>query len=389
VTLTTLLAALAVLLALPLGAAAAPARDQLLAWKGEEQIFGYSHMSKIFSTKLIKRGPDIQNLPSGTPLMVRYELGSESGSIEDFMARNHVAALLVASHGKLVIERYGLGQTAATRWTSFSVAKSLTSTLIGVAIKEGHIGSINDPISRYIGELKNTAYEPVTIAQLMEMRTGVEWNEDYSDRNSDAWWLAREFASDRGRLVSYMAKKKRIAPPGSVFNYNTGETNLAGILVSRAVGEPISQYLSERIWSRIGTESDAYWVATGGLEVGGCCISMRPRDYLRFALFFLHEGSIEGKPILPPNWREQATTAYTQHAFGSVGYGWFWWPRADASYEAIGIFGQSVQTDPKAELVVVTLSAWPDADWQEGYARQEAFFTAVRAAVPASSPEPP
>jgi CubicO group peptidase (beta-lactamase class C family) len=209
----------------------------------------------------------------------------------------------------------------------------------------------------------------------------VQWNEDYEDRNSDAWWLVHEFADDRADLVAHMAAKHRAAPAGTVFNYNTGETNLAGILVARATGIPISRYLSEKIWSKAGMESDAYWLTTGGTEVGGCCISIRLRDYARFGLFFMHGAKVDGRSILPTHWIRDATTRHTEKVFDHFGYGYFWWVRSDRSYEAIGIYGQSIFLDPASDLVVVTLSAWPRADWQEGYARQAAFLDAVQAGL--------
>lgn len=363
-------------------AGAAPQRDQLLAWKGQDQVQGYAHMDQVFSTKEIKRGASVRPLPFGKPLeSVTYHFDAESGGIDEFMQRNRVAALLVVSHGKIVLEHYGLGQSARTRWTSFSVAKSVTSTLVGAAIRDGFIKSVNEPIAKYIPELAHSAYAEVTIAQLLEMRSGVAWNENYQDRNSDAWWLSQEFANDKGRLVEYMAARKRVAPAGSVFNYNTGETNLAGVLVGRAVGKPISRYLSEKIWSRAGMQSDAYWITTGGLEVGGCCISMPARDYARFGLFFMHGAKIGNEAVVPDGWVDEATNAYTKNIFADFGYGYFWWPRADHSYEAIGIHGQALFLDPKADLVVVTLSAWPTADWEEGYKRNGAFIEAVRSAV--------
>jgi len=357
---------------------AAPTAGQLLAWQGTDQVFGYSHMNEVFKTRPIKRGARLRDLPRAQEVALHYTLGQETGDAAEFVARNHVAAVLVVSHGKIVLERYGLGQSEKTRWVSFSVAKSVTSTLIGAAIRDGKIGSVDDPLTRYVPELKNSAYDGVTLAQLLEMRTGVEWTEDYEDRNSDAWWLSQDFAADRNGLIEHLLTQRRVAEPGSRFNYNTGETNLAGIVLGRAVGRPISEYLSQKIWTKIGAEADANWVSSGGLEVGGCCISMRARDYARFALFFMHGGVAGGEQVLPPDWTRKATVPYTPAAVRDRGYGWFWWPSADGSYEAIGVFGQSILIDPKAELVVVLLSAWPHAGWKEGQERRDAFLKAVR-----------
>jgi CubicO group peptidase (beta-lactamase class C family) len=318
---------------------------------------------------------------SSKPLDFEYFDLHEAGTIDDYLERNHVAGLLVVSHGEIVLERYGLGQTAEDRWTSFSVAKSITSTLLGAAIRDGHISAVTDPITKYLPELKGSAYEGVTIADALEMRSGVRWNEDYANPDSDVGRLANAIAHDRDTLVQSMAALPREAAPGSRFLYKTGESDLIGIIVARATGKPLAQYLSEKIWAPFGMERDAVWITTGGTEVGGCCISMTLRDYARFALFFLANGTVGTEQMLPPGWNREATKRYTRSVFDGFGYGYQWWPHRDGSYYALGIFGQSIFIDPARQLIVVTLSAWPAAEWEEGSARRESFLIAVRRAT--------
>jgi CubicO group peptidase (beta-lactamase class C family) len=268
------------------------------------------------------------------------------------------SGILVLKDGKIILERYGLGRGPDDRWTSFSVAKSVTSTLIGAAIRDGKIHSLDDPVTRYISELKGSAYEGVTVRELLTMTSGVKWNEDYTDPNSDVAKVGLSILEPGvNPVVSYMRKLPREAKPGSKFVYKTGETDLAGILLSNAVGKPLAEYLSEKIWKPYGMEQDAIWVQdVAGHERGGCCISMTLRDYGRFGEFMLDGGTAGGKVVLPAGWIKDATAAHVR----DPPYGYFWWV-IPGGFEGEGIFGQTVSVLPKDRLVVVINSAWPGA----------------------------
>jgi CubicO group peptidase (beta-lactamase class C family) len=287
--------------------------------------------------------------------------------------------------GKIVLERYGMGRTAHERWTSFSVAKSMTATLVGAAIKDGYIKSLEDPVTAYIPELKSSGYEGVTVRQLITMTSGVKWNEDYTDPKSDV--AQAGFSTDTPGLnpiVSYMRKLPRETAPGAKFVYKTGETDLAGILVSNAVGKPLSQYLSEKIWAPYGMEQDAIWVDdVAGHERGGCCLSMTVRDYARIGQFMLEGGQAGGKPVVPDGWVADATTAHVKFPPGSgveTGYGYFWWI-IPGGYAAEGIFGQQIFIYPDDHLVIAINSAWPVASAAEMWKSQQAFAEAIREAA--------
>src|SRR6201999_619295 len=233
------------------------------------------------------------------------------------------------------------GRTEKDRWTSFSVAKSVTSTLIGAAIKDGYIKSLDSQVATYLPELKGTAYDGVTVGDLITMRSGVKWNENYSDPKSDIgqFSLQPKRADGMDPIEAYMAKLPRAHKPGTVFHYDTGETDLAGILVARATKKHLADYLSEKIWSKIGAEQDAVWMLdTAGYEHGGCCISMTLRDYARFGLFFMHGGVANGEQVLPAGWVKAASKQQVKSDEGDLGYGYFWWIHPDGTYEAEGIF---------------------------------------------------
>ena len=181
-------------------------------------------------------------------------------------------------------------------------------------------------------------------------------------------------------MVSYMRKLPRENPPGAVFNYNTGETDLAGVLVANATGQSLSAYASEKIWKPYGMERDAIWMLDpSGRERGGCCISMTLRDYGRVGQFMLEGGMAGGKAVVPEGWVAQATSAQIDN--GDAGYGYFWWMNRDGAYQASGIFGQSITTYRDDGLVIVINSAWPQATGRDLSLARSALLTAIHAAA--------
>jgi CubicO group peptidase (beta-lactamase class C family) len=367
-------------LALAAGTPELPPPTGFLFWTPAQQRIGYRNIEKIFPTRTVKRGATVFELPSdAATLTVSYQYQGAQWNTEKFMQANHVAGLLVIQHGKIKLERYGLGQTAHDRWTSFSVGKSVTSTLIGAAIKDGAIKSLESPIVEYIPALKGSAYDGVTVRQLLTMTSGVKWNEDYADPKSDVNQFALGAPGPDGEnpIVGYMKKLPREAPPGSKWVYKTGESDLMGVLLARATHKHPGDYLSEKIWSKYGMERDAVWMLDqSGDELGGCCISMTLKDYGRFGLFFMQGSKIDGVSILPNGWTAEATRAQVPH------YGFQWWVKQDdGSYDAEGIFGQTIHIDPKQDLVIVTNSAWPTADDDKYWNNGGAYFAAVADAL--------
>lgn len=354
-----------------------PKAEGLLRWSGDDQVAGFRNIEAIFPTRVVKRGRTVKPLPLA-PEQIRpvYRLGDESGSVDDYMARDRVAGLLVISKGRIVLEKYGQGQKPTDHWISFSIAKSVTSTLLGAAIKDGKIKSVDDLVTTYIPELKGSAYDGVTLRQVLAMRSGAQWNEDYVDPNSDVGRIAASMATNKGdSLIALMAGRARAAAPGSRFLYSTGESNMVGIIVSRAVGEPLADYLSRKIWAPYGMESDASWLTDGGTEIGGCCLNMTLRDYGRFGQFILDGGVVGGESILPPGWIADATSS--QSGPGEIPYGYQWWIPRPGTYAALGIFGQAIYTNPARGLIIVQLGAWPTATGQQLSERRLAFVAAV------------
>jgi CubicO group peptidase (beta-lactamase class C family) len=315
----------------------------------------------IAKTRIISAGKDVYPLPEGKPL----DVGSD---VDAYMKDQRAAGLLIIQDGKIRLEKYGLDFSANGRWTSFSVAKSITSTLVGAAIKDGYIRSINDKVSDYIPDLKGSVYDDVMIKQLLTMTSGAKWNEDYADPKSDVALFDKQKPEPGVDVtVSYMRKLKREAPPGTKWVYKTGEANLVGVLVSSATKKKLSDYLSEKIWRPFGMEQNASWIlGTTGHEISGCCVQASTRDFARFGLFILGGGNAGGKAVLPDGWIAAATMKHADTDRVGYGYGYQWWTMNEGSYTARGIFGQGIFIDPKRKLIIASNSNWPQASDSQG-----------------------
>ena len=276
-------------------------------------------------------------------------------SIEDFIQAFKVAGLIVIRDGKILHESYNFGNNEESRWVSFSVTKSVTSMLLGAAIKDGFINSVKEPLVYYLPQLKGSHYEDVSIEQILHMSSGVAWNEDYNDPKSD---VSIASALNSSKLYDYLSSLGASSKPGSKFNYNTAETNLIGGLVRSAIGNNLSGYLEKKIWKPFGMEFDANWLLDYdyNLELGGCCISATLRDYARIGIFALNNGILKNRiNILPEKWMEQSTTPSPNLEY----YGYQWWLDGSDynSFYADGIFGQFIWIDPDSKTIVVMHSA--------------------------------
>ncbi|MBU0747783.1 MAG: beta-lactamase family protein [Gammaproteobacteria bacterium] len=305
-------------------------------------------------------------------------------NVDTYMAEQRSAALLILHDGKVRLERYGLGFDKDGRWTSFSVAKSFTSTLVGAALKDGFIQSLDDKVSAYIPDLKGSAYDDVSVRQLLTMTSGVRWNENYGDPNSD---VARfnNHTPEAGvdALVSYMRQLPREAPAGTRWLYSTGETNLVGILVSQATKKPLADYLAEKVWQPVGMEQQATWLLNKtGQEISGCCLQASARDFARFGQFILNSATVNGQSIVPDGWMADATTSRTPIGQPGRGYGYQWWTYDTGSFSARGIFGQGIFIDPARKLVIVSNANWAGgASEPVAFQGREAFYRTVQKAV--------
>jgi CubicO group peptidase (beta-lactamase class C family) len=357
--------------------------ESSFAWNQAELELGLANWDDVFPGREVPRGTVVRELPSGDSLSSFSDGGTFEDELDRFIAEQKVAGLIVVHEGKVRLERYGLGHTVTGRWTSQSMAKSFTSTLVGAAVKDGFISSIDDRVTTYIPDLAGSAYDEVTIRHLMTMTSGVRWNEDYTDPTSDiAQFYAVEPEPGIDATVSYMRGLERESEPGTQWVYKTGETHLLGVLVSSATGQRLSEYLSSKIWQPYGMEQSASWsIDRTDHELAGCCLQATLRDYARYGQLVLEEGRIDGRSIVPEGWFEEATRTQVEFGVDGRGYGYQWWTADDQTFSAIGIHGQLIHIDRERELVVVLNSAWPTATDPTRSSAQGELLSAIRAAI--------
>ena len=352
--------------------------EKELFWTPEQQVAGYRNMDRISWTRAIPAGNDPYPLPTDLQDLDDVEITTDelSMTVADYVRTRNVAGLIVVKNGEVVYERYELGNTEESRWLSYSVAKSVTSLLVGAAIKDGYIKSVDEPVSDYLPRLKNSSYDESTIRHVLQMSSGVEWTEVYDDPKSDintVTWPTLE-------LYEYLRNKPRSARPGELYNYNTAETNLVGTLLRSAIGNNLSTYLSEKVWKPFGMEHDAYWVLSeeGGGEFGGSGLNATLRDYARIGLFAMRNGLLRnGESVLPDGWMAKSTTPSS----GFEEYGYLWWLHGNGAYAAAGIFGQGIYINPQENLVVAIHSARENATRPEDWILQNALYDAFRDAL--------
>ena len=337
----------------------------------DKAVRTYSNTELIFPTRVIKAGSKPSPLFLSDKPLTKLQFNSEGKTYDlpDYVALNRMVGLLVLKDGKIAYEHYDFGATPNTHWMSMSVAKSFVSTLVGAAIKDGYISSLNDPITKYLPQLSGGAYEGVSVRDLLMMASGVKWNETYTDPSSDRRKLLElQIASNKqGAIFDVMKTLSKASEPGKNFNYSTGETVLIGELVQAATKMPLADYLSKKIWAPIGMQSNGLWWldSPGGHEVGGSGILAVLRDFGRFGQFILDGAKVNGQSIVPDGWLAEAGSAKPLTGVpGKNGYGYQWWtvkPEAGKVHESVfmgrGIHGQYLYINPAHNMVIVGLAA--------------------------------
>ena len=319
-----------------------------------ERRIAFAHFDVLFPTRVIRSSGEASPLPSAPVDLssVRFTANEKDMALGELLDGEHLMGLLVVQDGKVLMEHYAADHGVDVPWVTFSVTKSVTSLLIGAAIHDGYIDSVTDPIVKYLPRLAGSEYGESSVQDILQMASGIAWNEDYEDPESD---VARAAALNGVALTDYLAQLPRVAPPGTRFNYNTAESNLLGEVLRSAIGMNAAPYLSQKIWQPMGMESDATWLLSlpEDRETGGCCISATLRDYARLGLLALADGVLpDGTRVLPEEWMAASTTP----SQGYEGYGYKWWLDEDGRYGAYGIFGQTIAVDPKAKLVIAVHS---------------------------------
>jgi hypothetical protein len=343
-------------------------------------------MDQLFATRVVRASGKPWLLPKDQKKFdVNVTFDGKTYAFAEFLEKTSTNALLVINNGRIIAERYRNGSNWGSRFISWSMAKSITSTLIGIALSEGKIANLDDPVTKYLPQMEGSGYQGVTIRHLLMMRSGVDWVEIYRFKEPTQLTEVHDnsLVAYKYRWCDYAAKQsKRKNPPGTVFNYSTLDTSVLGCVLERVVGMKGADYMSEKLWKPAGMGSDSYWIMDGPPEVGreffGAGFNATLRDYGRFGLMMLNGGVADGKQVVPSDWVNQATGGvHEPTAPGApTGYQYLWWtiPNSKA-FMAVGLHHQFIYVDPDTRTVIVKLSATPNPVGSQP--EHLAFFRAV------------
>lgn len=389
-----------------------PDPQRMIAWNQNEKLIAFQHMADLFATRRADPAPgNAYPLPRGAQIQdLTYQFGGRRYDLADYLERQRVAGLLVLKDGKILLESYLRGTDENTHWTSWSVGKSVVSTLVGIAVSAGAIKGVDEPITDYIPELAGSAYSSVRLRDMLQMCSGVAWSEDPTTREPNvrtfAAFLARQEVGKILDMAKQLPRSRDVITghehaPGTRFNYSNVEAFLVGILLERATGERISSYLERQIWKPFGMEQPVWWMAEGpgGADSGAGDFSATLRDYGRLAQFILNDGVLRnGERKLAAGWLTEASawsaqTSDPNYPAALPGrYGYFWWnrpveatfkahpmstPDSDATMVAWGLFGQHMFVNRKARLAMVQWSVQDMASSDESMSEAATVFNSL------------
>lgn len=331
----------------------------------------FSHFDELYTSRTVARAatPSAFNYAATEPT-VSYQHQGQRKDLAGYLATNPATGLLILRGNTILYEHYQYGRTDRDRFTSMSMVKTIVGLLVGIAVAEGKIKSIDDTAETYVPGLAGSAFGGTRIRDLLHMASGIRFTEDYSGTDDSTKLMVGLF-NPRGKPAAEILRQfnDRDAPPGTLFHYAGAETETLGLVVAGATGENLSSYLQSRIWGRIGTEADASWALDGhGQEVAPCCFNATLRDYARLGRLLAQDGQWEGQQIIPRQWLLDATTVAPGDDFlapgtlnRATGYGYQLWllksPRRMFAF--VGIHGQQIFVDPTSGLVMVTTSVRP------------------------------
>lgn len=360
----------------------------------------FRSMADFFPSRVVHSGDSRSPLPSApAPLTLQYEYAGEEKTLERFLEESRTTGLLVLKDGVIVHEQYRLGADRESLFTSWSVAKSFVATVVMMALREGRIDSLDDPVVKYAPQFAGSGFADVSLANLLIMSSGVDFNEDYNADDSDI----RPYFFDTfilGRNADELLRPfQRSRPPGTDFDYLSPNTHVLSAVLRGAYDKPLARIMSEKIWRPLGMEADALWLQNrddaDGLALGYCCLNARLRDYARFGQFYLEafHGNGKGAELLPPDWAPSLNKpASEDHRPGGEkyqgrGYSRHFWlpPQADGEFMAAGVYGQYIFIDPSRRVVIVRTSA--DPQWTARQRESARVMQAIAARVQKTPPD--
>lgn len=324
-------------------------------FSAEKIVQNFSHMDRAFLTVPVPRGPLATSELSYGP-----ETELPEGTAQWIEARA-VTSLLVMKDGEIRYEEYFLGTGPDDRRISWSLAKSYLSALFGVLLEEGAIESLDDPVTRYAPTLAGSAYDGASIRNVLNMASGVVFDEDYLDKSSDINRMGRVVALG-GTLDDFTASfTETFAAPGEAWKYVSIDTHVIGMVIRGATGRPVADLLAEKIIAPLGQDHDGFYLTDGtgtAFVLGG--LNFTTRDYARFGQMILQDGAYGGRQVVPSAWIAESTAASAPTEPGRIAYGYQWWiPKGahDGEFLARGIYGQYIYIDQASDVVIVVTAA--------------------------------
>ncbi|MEO5706442.1 MAG: serine hydrolase [Alteraurantiacibacter sp.] len=373
--------------------AAAPSADILArrrAWTMPSD--SYEPFYELFESEPVRSGSWISPLPDAPePFDFTFEFDGRAYTLEEYQQVTKTYGLIVVKDGQVLHEDYGRGATRQTPLWSASMSKSVVSILAGIAVGQAKIGSVDDQVVQYLPELAGTGYDGATIRSLLNMRSGVEWDDNFFVAGPARDAQIASLVENRSRFADFAQQTHNGYPPGSRLNYNSMDTAVISWLVERATGIPLAEFTSRQLWQPLGAEADAYWLTDGpsgsGRAFGAGGYNARLRDYARIGMMMLHEGKVGDHQLLPEGWTRATFTAPEPEMHeGLYQYGYQWWLLdGQPGYSAIGGFGQYIHVNAEAGLVIAK-NSWNPAPAATRGGRVEliadddmarAFFAAV------------
>lgn len=353
----------------------------------------FHNMDKLdFQFDWVRRAGTVYPLRKPTSsFTTNYSYKNHTYTLNEYMQRNAVTGFLILKDNQIIYERYFHGANQASRFLTNSVGKSITATLFGIAVEEGKINSVNDPIVKYLPEMSVSGFKRVTLKQALQMATGIDLTYNPYDPHSSTHQfnaaVLTGVPSFTNLLKSLQANPK--IKPGTFFDYENENSEVLGLVIEKATGMPFNEYLQQKIWNKIGAQSDAflYRAKSQQDQCAFGCLNATLRDYGRFGLMMMNGGSLAGTRIVSSSWVKEATTpakfAKPVDESEGLGYGYQWWipVNSDHAFKALGIFGQIIYVNPTKHIVIVETSAWPKPEDDQRWAESSQVMDAIVAAV--------
>lgn len=340
---------------------------------GAPQHDNFCRMHELVDTRPMAPSTAPRSWAVGAPVALpeTFEFTGRTLSAGELLAQTDTAALLVVKDGVIRHERYTLTGGPHVPWLSMSVAKSFISALVGIAVSEGLIGDIEEPISRYVPVDPGSAYDGVAIRSVLQMSSGARWNEDYHDQNSDVARMAAATSGlDGASHATVVATMPREYPPDTVCRYNSADTQALALLLRHATGQTVAGYMQAKLVEPLGLGDPGHWIVDpAGIEMGYAGLNLTARDYAAFGELYRNGGAWNGRQVVPAAWVRVSTSSTAPHTAPGrpvitgmrlpQGYGYQWWlPEGDrGDFMAIGVYNQFIYVDPASAVTVVKLSA--------------------------------